>query len=151
MSQGDPAALEGGRCQKCGFINGPGIKFCGNCGAKLGLRPRPDYVQALASMHIATSAYVILTLAFNYLAHSIGLLVITYSVAGVAGLYIGYSLHMGHSGKWLKFASAITIALGLLGTSVLFWLGLTLQGLIGPAWVLYLATAYLLWLCRKSV
>ncbi len=131
-------------------MNGPGIKFCGNCGAELRARPRADYVQALAAMHITTSVYMLLTLAINPLAHSIYFLLGLYAVVGVAGLYVGYSIHTGTSGKWIKIASAATVGLGLLATSILFWLGLMFLGLISPSWVLYLANGALLWLARKS-
>jgi hypothetical protein len=131
-------------------MNGVGIKFCGNCGVELRATILTDYVEALAFLHIASSLYVLLTLGSNYLVQHIFFLLILYAVVGVAGLYIGYEIHRGAGGIWLKVASAITIGLGLATTSFLYVLGLYLGGLVGPSWVLFLVCAWLLWVSRKS-
>jgi glucan phosphoethanolaminetransferase (alkaline phosphatase superfamily) len=135
-------------------MNGPGIKFCGNCGVKLRTARPPDYVEALAALQITASVYVLLTIAFNYLVQAYSLLLTSYSVVGVAGLYVGYRFHRGDRDRWLKMASAITIALGAAATSFLFVYGILyggrLGGLFGPSWVLFVACAVMLWLSRKS-
>jgi hypothetical protein len=132
-------------------MNGVGIKFCGNCGVELRATMLTDYVQALAILHIASSLYVLLTLGSNYLVQRNFFLLIPYAVVGVAGLYVGYEMHRGNGGRWLKVASAITIGLGLAVTSFLYVFGLFYAGLIGPAWVLFLVCAWLLWVSRKSI
>ncbi len=133
-------------------MNDAGIKFCGNCGVELRATRLTDYVEALAILHIASSLYVLLTLGSSYLVQHVLLLLIPYVVVGVAGLYIGYEMHLGNGGTWLKVASAITIGLGLAMTSVLYVFGLVYAaGLVGPSWVLFLVCAWLLWVSRKSI
>lgn len=140
------------RCPKCGFMNGGGIKFCGNCGGELRTAIRTDYVEALAVLHITSSLYVLVTLGSNYSVLGSLLLLIPYAVVGVAGLYVGYEIHRGSGGTWVKVASAITIAIGLAATSFLYVVGLVYGGgLIGPAWVLFLVCGWLLWVSRKGI
>ncbi|HVP23011.1 MAG TPA: zinc ribbon domain-containing protein [Conexivisphaerales archaeon] len=152
MSQDEAGKAGPIRCPKCGFMNGPGIKFCGNCGADLKVSLRTNYVEALAASHLTASVYVLLTLAFNYRAFSsIPLLLSLYALAGIAGLYIGLQFHRGLGGLWLKVASAITIAIGLAGTLLLFFLSISLNWLTSPSWVLFVACGVLLFLSRKSL
>jgi DNA-directed RNA polymerase subunit RPC12/RpoP len=138
------------RCPKCGFTNGPGIKFCGNCGAELRATMTTDYVEALAVLHIASSLYVLVTLGSNYLVQRNLFLLIPYAVVGTAGLYVGYQFHRGNGGRWLKVASAITSMIGLVVTSFLYVFGLLYGGLFGPSWVLFLVCLWLLWVSRRS-
>jgi hypothetical protein len=138
------------RCPKCGFMNGPGIKFCGNCGAELRAVMTRDYVEALAVLHIASSLYVLVTLGSNNLVRLYLFLLIPYAVVGTAGLYVGYQFHRGNGGRWLKVASAITSVVGFVVTSFLYVFGLLSGGLFGPSWVLFLVCGWLLWVSRRS-
>jgi hypothetical protein len=127
------------------------MKFCGNCGVELRATKGGDYVEALAVLHITSSLFMLLTLGSNYLVYNVSLFLILYAVVGVAGLYVGYEMHRGGSGRWLKVASATAIGLGLITTSFLYLVGLSLGGLIGPAWVLFVMCALLLWISRKNL
>ena len=151
MSQTETVARGPVRCPRCGFMNGQGIKFCGNCGAEILPKPRGKYAEALAVLLVTSSLYMLLTLVFNYWVHGLIPLLALYSVSGIAGLYVGYALHRGEGGRWLKFATALTIGLGLAGTLVLFLLGLGVDIPIDAGWVLYVVSAVLLWTSRKSL
>ena len=138
------------KCSKCGYENASGLKFCGKCGAKLGPNPSKGSLEGLAALHIAASLYLLLTVAFNSLVQASLLFIAPYMISGVAGLYLGYEFHRGKMGGRLKVASALTIAIGLSATSVLFIIGLYAQGVIGPAWILFLVNAWWLWGARNE-
>ncbi len=150
MSQAETKEVGPLRCPKCGFENASGIKFCGNCGAELKVDVRSGYVEALAWLQIATSLYFLVSLAFNTIVQHFSFFLLSYSVVGLAGIYIGVQLHRGEGGTWLKVASGIAIAIGTAASTYLFALGLTVGGVVGPAWVLFLVCAGLLWVSRKS-
>jgi hypothetical protein len=139
------------KCPKCGFMNGTGIKFCGNCGAELKATARADYVEALAVLHIATSFYVLVTLGTSYFVQNTLFFLISYAIVGVGGLYVGYEFHLGSGGKWLMLASAITIVLGAVATGLVYLIGLSIAGVFGPSWILFLFCGWLLWISRKRI
>jgi hypothetical protein len=139
------------KCPKCGFENPSGIRFCGNCGQELKPAVRSKYVEALVFLQVATSLYFLISIAFNKIVQSFPFFLISYAAVGLAGIYIGAQLHRGGGGSWLKLASAISIALGLGVSSYLFILGLMVGGVVGPAWVLFIVCAWLLWVSRKSL
>ena len=104
----------------------------------------------MAAIHITASLYLLLSVAFNVIVQATYLLFVPYLVSGATGLYLGYEYHRGKKGRWLKVASALTVAIGLAATSVLFILGLALRGVIGPAWILFLVNAWWLWSSRDA-
>jgi hypothetical protein len=83
--------------------------------------------------------------------HGLIPLLALYSVSGVAGSYVGYALHRGEGGRWLKLATALTIGRGLAGTLVHFLLGLGVDIPINAWWVLHVVSAALSWTSRKSL
>jgi len=132
------------KCAKCGFENLANLKFCGNCGVKLGVSVIPPF-EELALLHITGSAYLLISLIFNALVQASIIFIAPYLASGLLGLYAGYRFHKGKVGKWLKIVSAITIAVGLASTFASFLMGLAVKGVIGPAWVIFLVNAWQLW------
>ena len=139
------------RCGKCGFENPPGLKFCGNCGARLSEVLETPRFEGLALLHIAGSLYLLLSLAFNPLVRAYPAFIILYPSSALLGLYAGYRFYTGRASKYLKIVSPLAIALGLTSTSILFLLGLAIRGVIGPAWIIFLVNAWALWRDRKML
>ena len=138
------------KCPKCGFENAAGVRFCGSCGRKLQVVSNSEYVEALAMLHIASSLYFLVSIAFNTIVEHFLIFLIPFSVVGLAGVYIGIQLHRGVLTAWLRAASAIVCGLGFASSSYLFVLGLTVGGVVGPSWVLFLICGVLLWLSSKN-
>jgi hypothetical protein len=70
---------------------------------------------------------------------------IPYIISGLLGLYAGYEFYIGKVSKYLKIVSALAIILGLVSTFLLFWIGLGVRGVIGPAWIIFLINLLMLW------
>jgi len=132
------------KCVKCDFENPANMKFCGNCGTRLTVTAATPELEGLALLHIAGSAYLLISLFFNTLVRDT-VLMIPYLASGLLGLYAGYEFHKRKTGKWLKIISTLAIIMGVVSTSYLFWMGLELRGVIGPAWVIFLTNAWTLW------
>jgi len=132
------------KCVKCDFENPANMKFCGNCGAKLSVTPTTPEFEGLTLLHITGSAYLLISLIFNTLVKDT-VLVVPYLASGLLGLYAGYEFYKGKTGMWSKIISILAIVMGVVSTSYLFWMGLELRGVIGPAWVIFLISAWLLW------
>jgi hypothetical protein len=148
------------KCKKCGFENPEGLKFCGNCGAKLSAIIEVHKFEGLAILHITASAYLLISLISSYSLISIfsnalvgerNILMILYLASGLLGLYAGYEFYIGKISKYLKIVSALAIIIGLVSTSILFWAGLVVMGVIGPAWIIFLINAWMLWKERKRL
>jgi len=137
------------KCDKCGFENPEGLKFCGNCGAKLGI-VTPKF-EGLALLHITGSIYLLTSLIFNTLVQSILILTTTYLASALLGLYAGYEFYKGKVTKWLRITSAAATATGLASTLILFLMGLGVRGIIGPAWTIFMINAWMLWKQRLSL
>jgi hypothetical protein len=67
------------------------------------------------------------------------------------GLYAGYQFYLGKTGKYLKIISLLAIMLGLASTFILFLIGLGIRGVIGPAWIIFLVNAWILWRERRRL
>jgi len=139
------------KCKKCGFENSANLKFCGNCGARLGTVVEVPKFEGLAILHITASAYLLISLIFNALVQASMIFVIPYIASGLLGLYAGYEFYVGKISKWLKFVSALAIIIGLASTLLLFWIGLEIRGVIGPAWAIFLINAWMLWKERAGL
>ena len=133
------------KCEKCGFDNPSNVKFCGNCGARLSIATITPKFEGLALLHITGSAYLIISLIFNALVQASMIFFIPYIISGLLGLYAGYEFYLGKVSKYLKFVSALAIILGLASTFLLFWIGLGVRGVIGPAWIIFLINLLMLW------
>jgi hypothetical protein len=138
-------------CEKCGFENPPGLKFCGNCGARLSSSLEIARFEGLALLHIAGSLYLLLSLASNALVQASPAFITLHASSALLGLYAGYRLYTGRAGKYLKIVSPLAIALGLASTLTLFLLGLTIRGVVGPAWIIFLVNAWALWRDRRKL
>jgi hypothetical protein len=69
-----------------------------------------------------------------------------YAVAGITGLIAAYQFYSGRVEKYTKYLSLFAIGIGIVATSILFIMGLLLNGIIGPAWVIFIVNAFALWL-----
>jgi len=140
------------KCKKCGFENPPNFKFCGNCGEKLVEAEATPRFEGLALLHITASIYLIISLIFNVVVQASPAFITPYIISALLGLYAGYRFYAGRTGKHLKIVSAIAIILGLASTFILFLVGLgMLRGVIGPAWIIFLISAWTLWKMRKRL
>jgi len=140
------------KCKKCGFENPPNFKFCGNCGEKLVEAEAVPRFEGLALLHITASIYLIISLIFNAVVQASPAFITPYIISALLGLYAGYRFYTGRTGKHLKIVSAIAIILGLASTFILFLVGLgMLRGVIGPAWIIFLISAWTLWKMRKRL
>ncbi len=137
-------------CPVCGFDSPQNLRFCGNCGTRLTRNAEPERFEGLASLHLATSLYLILSVAFNGLVQSTAILFIPYSASGILGMYASYSLFQRRRRRWVSAASVLAITIGFSSTFFLFILGLAVKGVIGPVWVIFLLTGWFLWKTRKS-
>lgn len=137
------------KCRKCGFENPEGLKFCGNCGSRLNV-VEPSRFESLAFLQLAGSLYLLISLIFNALVQASLLFVIPYLLSCLLGLYSSYMFYVGRVGREVKVVSALAIALGLSFTLLLFLIGLGVRGVIGPAWVIFLISAWVLWRTRKQ-
>jgi hypothetical protein len=133
------------KCGRCGFDNPPEMKFCGNCGAKLTVAAELRRFEALASTHMTGSLYLILSAIFNDLVKASIVFLSLYIASAILGMYVGYEFYRGRLELPIKILSAIAIALGLVSTMILFIIGLGIRGVIGPAWIIFLVNAILLW------
>jgi hypothetical protein len=139
------------KCGKCGFDNPEGLKFCGNCGARLSTAAVTPKFEGLALLHITGSIYLLVSLIFNALVQASPAFLAPYIVSALLGLYAGYELYTGKVGKHLKIVSALAIIIGLASTLILFLIGLGIRGVIGPAWIIFLISAWTLWKERKKM
>jgi hypothetical protein len=133
------------KCEKCGFDNPSNVKFCGNCGTKLSAIVEVRKFESLALLHITGSVYLLISLIFNALVQASMIFLIPYIISALLGLYAGYEFYIGKVSKYLKFVSALAIILGLVSTFLLFWIGLGVRGVIGPAWIIFLINLWMLW------
>jgi hypothetical protein len=139
------------KCRRCGFENPSSFKFCGNCGGKLVEMEVAPRFEGLALLHITASIYLIISLIFNTLVQASLVFAIPYTLSALMGLYAGYQFYLGKTGKYLKIVSLLAIMLGLASTFILFLIGLGIRGVIGPAWIIFLVNAWILWRERRRL
>lgn len=140
------------KCVKCGFENPSGMKFCGNCGAKLVFEELPPESEALTLLHLTGSLYLVMSLVFNSLARASPLFVALYTTSALLGLYAAYSIRKQTKAKHSKIVSVMAIIAGFSGTLLLFIIGLLeLRGIVGPAWIIFLISGYMLWKNREKI
>lgn len=132
------------KCPKCGYGNPDEAIFCLKCGAKLGVADGGAF-EGLVFLHLAGSLYVLLSAALNALVQASTVILALYIVPGVLGLYVAYTLHTRRAVRWTKFLSLTTVTLGLVGTLLLFIIGLRIRRVVGPAWIIFLITGWKLW------
>lgn len=142
--------LEPGVCPKCETKNPENAKFCNSCGARLQVVVKGGF-EGLVALHTVAALYVLLSVTFNRLVQASPIFLSLYVVAGVLGLGGAYALNAGKIKTWTKFLSLAMVVVGIVGTTLLFILGLTIEGVVGPAWVIFLATAWKLWQDRHSL
>lgn len=140
------------KCPKCGFENLPDATFCSGCGARL--KPLPAEVkgrfEALSLLLLVGSVYLFVSLAVNVIMQVL-LFAVPSFVSAVFGVYAGYKLYRGKVGSGVVASSATAIGVGFAVTLVVFWLGLDVKGVFGPAWVIFLVAAWRLWKDRQVI
>jgi len=128
------------KCGKCGLDSPSEAKFCPNCGTKIGAslaligRPLP----ALAFLHFAGGTYLIITAIANSLVQASLLFLIPYILIGALGIVVGWQFYSGKLiRKWTRGLSLAVVVVGAAITIAIYVLGFRLEGLIGPAWVIF--------------
>jgi len=131
------------KCKRCNFDNPEGLKFCGNCGAKLLEKDSiaPISLLTLAYLHIVGGAYLIL---FIITFGLISILATIPFVAGFLNLYIGWKFYLGKVPKMAWLISLIAIILGLSFT-------LLPPIYIIPAWIIFIINFIALWQSLKEL
>lgn len=144
------------QCGKCGFQNPAGAKFCLNCGKSLAIPatvPSAGF-DGLSLLHFTGSIYILISVAFNEL-YRVSLIFLGIFIAvPIMGLGVAYGFYTWQKvthRKLVQVVSVVTIALGFSVTFVLFYLGLNVSGVIGPAWVIFLVTGWKLWTDRNRL
>lgn len=145
------------KCPKCGFENLSSATFCSGCGARL--KPLPAEVkerfEALSLLLLVGSVYLFVSLAVNavmqLLLFAVPFLLACLLTSGVLGVYAGYRLYRGGRGGGVVASSAIAVSLGFAATLFIFLLGLSVEGVFSPAWVIFLVAAWRLWKDRHMI
>lgn len=144
------------KCPDCGFGNPTGGKFCSNCGKKLtsttAFKKKHNF-EGLYLLHLTGGVYVLVSMILNELIKVTFLLLIPYLMTGLLSLYAAYRFrNFNPKNKGMtKLISLTAIILGFVATFALFFLGLSLSGAIGPAWIIFLITGIQLWYDRKTL
>jgi hypothetical protein len=129
------------KCAKCGLENASDGKFCSHCGARLksARAVSAKGFEGLAFLHFTGAVYLIVTAAANTLVHSSWLFLVPYLLFGVLGLVVGWQVWSGRWFKgWTKSLSLITIIISLIITVAVYVISLiSLDGLIGPGWIIF--------------
>ena len=143
-------------CGNCGFRNPAGAKFCLNCGKSLAisaLSPSQGF-DGLSLLHFTGSIYVLVSLMFNELYRWSPIFLGLFLAVGFLGLGAAYGFYAWQKvtqRKLVQAVSAVTIALGFASTFILFYLGLGVSGVVGPAWVIFVVTGWKLWADRNRL
>jgi hypothetical protein len=142
-------------CGKCGHKNPLGANYCLSCGKKLGepVESGLRSFEGLSLLHLTGSAYVLISVLFSELIRQTVFLV-PYLATGLLGLAAAYEFHNWPNVERERLVTAVsllTIALGFGATFVLFLLGLTVHGVIGPAWAIFLINGWKLWTDRHRL
>lgn len=143
-------------CGKCGFRNPAGAKFCLNCGKSLVVSaPLPSVsFDGLSLLHFTGSAYILISVLFNelYKASVVFLgIFVAIAIMGFGLAYGFYSWKKVTRRKVVQAVSGVTIVLGFVSTFILFFLGLNVSGIVGPAWIIFLVTGWKLWADRNRL
>ena len=100
---------------------------------------------AVAFLHFAGGFYLILTATANRLVQASLFLLIPYIVVGVLSLFVGWQFYSGKLIRgWTKSLSMIVVIVGAAITIAVYVLGFRLEGIIGPAWVIFAVNGWAL-------
>jgi len=129
------------KCKRCNFDNPEGLKFCGNCGARLlgKVSITPRSLLTLAYLHILGGLYLIL---FIITFGLISILITIPFVAGFLNLYIGWKFYQEKVPKMAWVISLIAIMLGLSFTLLIYRI---------PAWLIFIINFIALWQSLKEL
>jgi hypothetical protein len=139
------------KCAKCSFGNLANAHFCSGCGA--GLKPLPAEAkgrfEALSLLLLVGSAYLIVSLAAD-MVYQVVVFAIVSIVSVVFGVYAGYELYRGRFGRGVLASSVVAVTFGFAITFLIFWIGLDVNGVFGPGWVIFAVAAWKLWNDKKA-
>ena len=143
-------------CGKCGSPNPASAKFCLNCGKSLAVSaalPSSGF-EGLSLLHFTGSIYVLVSVVFNELYRLSPIFLGLFFAVGFLGLGAAYGFYVWPKvtrRKLVQAISAVTIAVGFGSTFILFYLGLGVSGVVGPAWVIFVVTGWKLWADRNKL
>ena len=140
---------EAGKCPKCGNTNPAAAEFCFRCGARL--RRGVGNLDGLVVIYLVGALYVLISLLFNSIVQASYPILVSYAVTGVLGLYMAYVFHGGAVRPWTKYLALVVPVLGIAGTGFLFFIGLSLRGIVGPAWIIFVLMLWKIWGDRQSI
>lgn len=148
-----PKKAEKLKCVKCGFMNLPSATFCSGCGAKLKALPVEvkEMFGAQLLLLLVGSAYLFISLAVNAIIQQVWYFAVPSFVSALLGVYVCFRLYKGQLSAGVAVCSAVAIGVGFAVTLVVFLIGFLIKGVIGPAWVIFLAAGFRLWRDRRSV
>ncbi len=136
-------------CQRCGTNNVEEADFCIKCGLRIRARNESSNHESLVYLHILGSSYLLFAALLNrfvfplFSAGTAGLIIylLLYVIPVVSGFYVAYQVNRRNIRREVIAISLWTAAMGAIGTGWLFIIGLELGGIIGPAWLIFLASA----------
>ncbi|MFQ5950853.1 MAG: zinc ribbon domain-containing protein [Candidatus Geothermarchaeales archaeon] len=143
------AEVEALACPKCDFRNPERAQFCLSCGTKLVVEA--VVLEGLAYLNMAAGVYVLASVVFNTLVRASFLFLGPYLVSGGLTLYVAYALRKGKVASWTKYAAVVGVGIGLVATFLMFLVGLALEGIVGPMWLVFLLLMWKLWKDRHSL
>ena len=136
-------------CPRCGTNNVEEADFCIKCGLKIRSSGESPNHESLVYLHILGSSYLLFTALLNRLvlplfsAGSAGLIIyiLLYIIPIISGFYVAYEVSRKRTNRAVIAISLWTAAMGVIGTGWLFVIGLEPGAIIGPAWLIFLASA----------
>ena len=139
-------------CPRCGTNNVEEADFCIKCGLKIRSSGESPNHESLVYLHILGSSYLLIIALLNpfgsayFSAGSAGLIVylFLYIIPVISGFYVAYEVSRKRISRAVTAISLWTAAMGAIGTGWPFYIGLfseTGAGIIGPAWLIFLASA----------
>lgn len=105
-------------------------------------------------MACSTSAYILISVLFNELYQTSYIFLGLFLAVAIMGLGAAYGFNSWGRvtrRRLVQVVSAVTVGLGFGVTFVLFYLGLSVSGVVGPAWVFFVVTGWKLWTDRNRL
>ena len=136
-------------CPRCGTSNVEEADFCIKCGLKIRSSGESPNHETLVYLHVLGSSYLLFTALLNtlvlplFLAGGASLIVyiLLYVIPIISGFYVAYEVRRKRISRAIIAISLWTAAMGAIGTGWLFVIGLEPGAIIGPAWLIFLASA----------
>ena len=98
--------------------------------------------EALELLHATGSVYLLFSAATNILIRTFHALLMFYVTSGIVGLAAALMFQERRTDDLTRFLSAAAVLGGLAATGWIYYIGLTLGGIIDPGWLIFLYTAW---------